>query len=92
MSLREHLNAVAERSGELPARLRDAPRCPDALTYLWSLFVRLRARCTPSMGVARILYTDFAAFMQVTGQRLSPWEIGVLERVDDAYAEASRGN
>ena len=44
------------------------------------------------MGVARILYTDFAAFMQVTGQRLSPWEIGVLERVDDAYAEASRGN
>lgn len=92
MTLREHLNAVAERSGELPARLRDAPRCPDALAYLWALFIRLRRRCTPSMGTARILYSDMAAFVRVTGERLSAWEVSVIERVDDAFAEASRGN
>lgn len=92
MTLREHLNAVAERSGELPARLRDAPQCPPALAYLWSLFVRLRRRCTPSMGVARILYIDLLAFMQVTGQHLTAWEVGVIERLDDAFVEASRGD
>lgn len=92
MTLREHLNAVAERSGELPARLRNAPKCPPALSYLWALFVRLRSRCTPSMSVPRILYTDMLAFMQVTGQRLTAWEVSVIERLDDAFVEASRGD
>lgn len=44
------------------------------------------------MGVSRILFSDIAAFMQVTGQRLTAWEASVIERIDDAFVEASRGN
>ena len=92
MSQREHLMIVHKATGVMPERLLNAPRCPEALAYLWALFVRLRARCTPSMGVARILYSDIAAFVQVTGQRLTAWEVSVIERLDDAFVEASRGD
>lgn len=76
----------------MPKRLADAPQCPAALVYLWRLFIRLRRRCTPSMGASRILYTDLLAFQTVTGQRLSAWEVDAIERLDDALLEARRGN
>lgn len=89
MPLREHLQGVWDRTGEMPARLADAPQCPPALAYLWSIYVRLRRRCAPSMGKARVLFTDMLAFQQVTGTRLAPWEANVIERLDDAMLEAS---
>jgi hypothetical protein len=92
MSQRQHLMVVQQATGLVPERLLYAPKCPESLAYLWSLFARLRARCTPSMGVPRILYTDILAFMQVTGQRLTAWDVSVIERLDDAFVDASRGS
>lgn len=85
---REHLRGLWERTGVMPKTLANAPRCPAGLSYLWALFLRLRRRCTPSMGVSRILYSDMAAFQAVTGIRLSPWEADAIERLDDALVEA----
>lgn len=84
MPLREHLIGVMERTGKIPARLRDAAQCPPGVRYLWDIFLRLRKRCTPSMGGARILYSDMLAFQAVSGVRLSPWEVDAIERLDDA--------
>lgn len=84
MPLREHLIGVMERTGKVPARLRDAAQCPPALRYLWDIFLRLRKRSTPSLGSARILYSDMLAFQSVTGVRFAPWEVAALERLDDA--------
>lgn len=75
----------------MPARLAALPPCPPAFEYLWRVFLRLRRRCAPSMGKPRILFTDMAAFQSVTGERLSPWEARLIERLDDALMEASHG-
>jgi len=92
VTVMEHLRGIEERTGKTPARLRDAPKCPPGLAYLWATFIRLRKRCTPSMSEARILYTDMQAFMHVTGERLTAWEAELIERLDDTFAEVVNAN
>jgi len=91
VTVRQHLQAVWEKTGVMPARLAALPPCPPALEHVWRMFLRLRRRCTPSMGRPRILFTDMAAFQAVTGERIAPWEAALIERLDDALMEASNG-
>ena len=92
VTIREHLQAIWDKTGVAPERLANAPKCPKSLAYLWTLFTRLRRRCTPSMGASRILYTDIAAFQAVTGERLLAWEVDVIERLDEALLGAAHGS
>jgi hypothetical protein len=74
------------RSPETIARYQAELACPPfprALSYLWRTFQRLRNRRTSSgFGVNPITWVDLGEFTRLTGTRLAPWEIEVIEELD----------
>lgn len=84
-TLREHLEAVAERSGRQPAALANAPRLPEGLAPLWRDFMELHGCRGSGFGPARITYVDIAAFQHVTGRVFSPWELSAIQGADSEY-------
>jgi hypothetical protein len=78
-----------QRRAEYQAAL-EVPLYPDALEYLWRAFCRLHARRTIGFSLNPIAWTDIAAFSTLTGLRFAPWEIHLIEQLDDAYL-ASHG-
>lgn len=96
---RDHLEGMAKRArtparrAEIEAQLA-VPPLPPAITYLWRTFMRLHTRRqSTGMGPARIGWSELSAFQQMTGTRLSPWEIGLLEQLDDvALAEGQNSS
>lgn len=94
VSLRERLTglltrAKGERRRELEADL-ECPPLPPALSFLWDAYLRLRSRKgTDGMGNAQpIEWADFDAFSRLSGLRLLPWEIEILENLDNIYLRA----
>jgi hypothetical protein len=77
---------VAELEAELEAEL-SMPPFPKALGYLWRSYLRLRRRKGASdMGAPRpIEWPDIDAFLCRSGVRLTPWEIEILEGIDDLF-------
>jgi len=87
-TLREHLQAVRNRTGEAPARLRDAPKLPEGCTVLWRDFTALRGMAgSDGFGPARIGFHDIDGYQRVLGFRFEPWEITAIRRADSAYIE-----
>lgn len=80
----------AEKVAEYRAQLRVPPR-PPAYEHLWDAFVRMRRRKpgAPMGGVQPLEMGDIANFLRLTGQRLAPWEVEVIEGLDDAYLGAT---
>lgn len=68
---------------EIEAQLA-VPPFPVELGYLWRCFIRL-ARRTPAgfAGPTPITFLDLDAFIRRTGIRLAPWEVELIERLDD---------
>jgi hypothetical protein len=63
-----------------------APPLPRALTYLWLAYWRLRRRKGGSgFGPSPIEWPDIDAFVRYSGMRLRPWELEVIEMLDDLY-------
>ncbi|KNY18231.1 hypothetical protein AKG11_03610 [Shinella sp. SUS2] len=90
-SLRETLQGLLERArsggkrAELEEQLWVPPR-PEALDYLWSIYFRIRRRCSSTgLGPARITWPDIDAFVRNSGVRMAPWEIRLIEDLDDAW-------
>lgn len=64
----------------------ELPPFPRALFYLWRSFNRIRRR--KSMGFATpnpIEWPDIKAFMFCTKEKFAPWEIELIESLDDLY-------
>lgn len=62
------------------------PPFPRALAYLWRAYLRLRRRAAVGMsGPQPIGWQDIDAFARRAGMRLAPWEIEILEELDDIY-------
>jgi hypothetical protein len=85
---RDLLEGLVARSKN-PARLAEyraeleCPPFPRALSYLWRTFQRLRNRRTSNgFGVNPITWVDLGEFTRLTGVRLAPWEIEVIEELD----------
>lgn len=75
----------APRIAELTEKLATPP-FPKALEYLWAIYRRLRRRKAAGMeGVAPIEWADLGGFARLAGFDISPWEVELIERVDDAY-------
>lgn len=74
----------AERRAEFQAEL-ECPPLPEALAYLWQTFCRLHARRASGFSVNPISWSDIDAFMRRAGVRLAPWEVRIIEQIDDAY-------
>lgn len=76
-------------AAELEAQL-ETPPFPQAVEYLWRAWLRLRRRQAPGMaGPSPIGWVDFEAFCRLTGQRFHPWEVSILEALDDTYLKVT---
>lgn len=66
------------------------PPFPEPLGYLWRIYLRLRRRASAGFaGAQPIGWVDFDAFLRVTGQSLLPWELRLLEAIDDIFIHPS---
>lgn len=62
------------------------PPFPQALRYIWVAFWRLRRRKGGSgFGPSPIEWADIDAFLRHTRLPLVPWEIEMIETLDDLY-------
>lgn len=60
------------------------PEFPRVLSYLWARFTRLRNRRTSNgFGSNPITWQDMVFFSQLTGVQFRPWEIEIIEDLDN---------
>lgn len=79
-----------ERKAELEAELA-LPPFPEALRYLWTAFVRIRRRNAGNgFGATPVTWADLDAYSRLSGMRLLPWEIEIIEQLDDALLASLR--
>lgn len=77
----------AERIAEIQADL-EMPAFPKALGYLWNAYLRMRRRAAVGFnGPQPIGWQDIGAFVRLSGLRLTSWEIGLIEAIDDIYLQ-----
>jgi hypothetical protein len=74
----------ADKRAELEAQL-ETPPLPDELAYLWHAFCRLSARRRSGFSIEPIGWADLDAFVRLTGVRLAPWELQLIEMLDDLF-------
>ena len=83
------LEGLASRTKNAASRQRylaelETPPFPGALLYLWQAYLRLaRRRGSGGVGANPIGFADIDAFVRLTGIRLAPWEVEMLEELDD---------
>lgn len=58
------------------------PPLPDEFAYLWNAFLRLNARRSVGFAIEPITFLELDAFTRLSGLRLRPWEIAILEDLD----------
>lgn len=87
------------RSGKPPSHRNDWERelagspMPRALGYLWKAYNRLRRRVgSGGFGANPIAWGDIDAFTRHAQFRLMPWEIEIIEEIDDLYLKAQNSS
>lgn len=84
-------SALRKKDAAKIAELNDELTLPDfprELTYLWRVYHRIRRRMAGGVaGPNPIGWRDIEAFMHATRFRLAPWEIELLEAIDDSYLQ-----
>ena len=66
------------------------PPFPVAMAYLWKAYMRLRRRKSMGFnGLNKIEWPDIDAFMRASRFPLAPWEIEIIEDLDDIYCRVS---
>lgn len=74
-----------ERRAEIEEQLRGADM-PLEGAYLWDAFWRLRRRRGGNgFAMSPITWPDIAAFVALTRFPLAPWEVEVIEAIDDHF-------
>lgn len=59
---------------------------PLPLLYLWVAFNRIRRRKGGNgFAPSPIEMTDIDAFNRLSGMALAPWEVAMIERLDDLF-------
>ena len=91
ISYRKALEGLLKRARDPKTRARyeselTVPAFPKVLDYLWRVFLRLsRRRGSTGFGVAPISWSDIDAFVRNSGFTLAPWEVGIVEDLDDLF-------
>jgi hypothetical protein len=68
------------------------PPFPKVLAYVWRAYFRMRRRMAGGFaGPNPIGWQDIDAFVRQSGLRLAPWELNLIEAIDDLYLEALSG-
>lgn len=94
MSLERKLDQARRRNKRKPGEIEaleeelTMPTLPVELNYLWRVYHRLRKRTGDGFSSANpISWHDMEAFMRVTRFRLKPWEVELIEAIDDAFRQ-----
>lgn len=97
MTYRETLEGLLERSRNPERRAHyeselECPPLPLELQHIWRAFQRLaRRRSSSGFGVNPISWGDIDAFCRFNSSTFTPWEIQLIEDLDEIYlAEQSR--
>lgn len=97
MSYRETLEGLLKRTRDPVKRAERekelaCPPFPSTLDYLWRVFRRLaRRRTSNGFGSNPITWADISAFEHHTKFALRPWEVEIIEDLDDLdRTEAAR--
>lgn len=62
------------------------PAFPKEVAYLWTIYHRLRRRISAGFaGPNPVGWQDLDAFVRQTGFPLAPWEVEIVEAIDDAF-------
>lgn len=90
ITTREHLEQVERQIGYPPEELLNPTEFPSLLLYIWSAFIDLNsARTAGFSGPNPLTYTEIKAWKELTDTPLSPWDIQVIKRLDQAYIKAT---
>lgn len=83
-----HLERAAAITGRMPERLMlpPVPAVFDRALRLWTALASHRE--TGGMSVASFSWRDFAAFQDVTGERLSKEDITGIDAIETAFFES----
>lgn len=84
--MRDHLEAVARRTGRRPALL-EVPPLPHEAAHVWAWFVDLHASRPPDQPLG---FTEIGAWARLAGEDPAPWEVAALRALDRAWAEETR--
>lgn len=62
---------------------------PKALAYLFLAYMRIRRRKGGGFGLMPIEWPDIDAFLRLSKVSLAPWEVEVIEDLDDMFLVAN---
>ena len=87
-TLREHYEALAERTGRTVAEIAGLPDCPHGCELLWRDFMALSAsRGSNGFAVLRLSWSEIEAYQRVNRISFAPWEIDAIRRLDSAFID-----
>ncbi|MEN9924151.1 MAG: hypothetical protein RL268_277 [Pseudomonadota bacterium] len=86
ITVREHLQAISEKRGELHPRLAVACPAPG----VWRAFRELRSSTPVGMALGRIPFSEIDAYQRVTGRRLDAWGVDAIRQIDAAFVAGAR--
>lgn len=86
MTRREHYQGLARQGADVPEL--HGPDLPEAARYLMEWFGQLHStRPGGPSGPAPLRYTEIKAWAELTGRKLSWWEVETIKRLDRLWLE-----
>lgn len=62
------------------------PPFPKEIAYLWTIYHRLRRRIGAGFAAPNpVSWQDIDAFVRQIGFPMAPWEVEIIEAIDDAF-------
>lgn len=83
--------AVAPKVKDGERVIEGTHELPPLLEYVWDWFQELAGRRTMGMAPNPITHADVLAWSRVTDRDVTPWEVQLLLRLDDAMLASLRG-
>ena len=97
VSYKDTLKGLLKRARDPKRRAQykadlECPPLPEAAEHIWRAFQRLsRRRGSGGMGASTLTWPDIDAFVRQSRLRLAPWEIEMIEDLEDLWmAERAR--
>jgi hypothetical protein len=67
-------------------------QCPEGLRYVWDWFLELTGRRTAgAVSWNPLSYGEVDAWARLMDRQPSPWEVGLLMRLDDTFLTTRGG-
>ena len=88
LTQRDHLQAYAKSSGEIPPELI-VPPLPGCLYAIWEIFLQLHHMRSGGMGPNAINASDLLAYQHLHGIALNPWELDCIHALDQVALKAA---